>query len=126
MGDDHDELPADRENAAFDVGKARRAAKSPRRTGEKCRAAPGTLVPFVNRRRCEAKADCVTVCPYGVFVVGPIDDGEFRRLPPLARLKVWAHKKQTAHVPGVDRCRACGLCVAACPEKAITLVARSG
>jgi len=30
-----------------------------------------------------------------------------------------------AYTPNVDACLACGLCVAACPEKAITLSRRS-
>lgn len=104
--------------------KARRAAKSELRTGDNCRSEPGVKVPLVDRSRCEAKADCVEVCPYHVFEIGSIDEGEYRALGVFARLKVWAHGKKTAHTPRADDCRACGLCVAACPEKAITLVER--
>jgi NAD-dependent dihydropyrimidine dehydrogenase PreA subunit len=77
---------------------------------------------MVERSRCEAKADCVSVCPYDVFEVTKMDEREYRALRPLVRLKVWAHGKKTAYTPGVDRCQACGLCVVACPEQAITLV----
>jgi NAD-dependent dihydropyrimidine dehydrogenase PreA subunit len=86
-----------------------------------CRAQPQTFRPVVDRRRCEGKSDCVTVCPYDVFEVRRIDETEYRSLPILARLKVWAHGKKTAYTPRADACLACGLCVTACPERAITL-----
>ena len=76
----------------------------------------------MDRRRCEGKRDCVEVCPYDVFEVRTIDEAEYRALPALARFKVWAHGKQTSYTPRADACRACGLCVVACPEKAISLV----
>ncbi|MBV8645185.1 MAG: 4Fe-4S binding protein, partial [Candidatus Eremiobacteraeota bacterium] len=34
------------------------------------------------------------------------------------------HGMQTAYAPLADACKACGLCVVACPEDAITLVQR--
>jgi len=82
------------------------------------------LRPQIDRRRCEGKAECEAVCPYDVFEVRTIDEAEYRALPLLARLKVWAHRKQTAYTPQAEACHACGLCVAACPERAITLVRR--
>jgi len=102
--------------------KARRAAKHPDRPGEQCRAAPGAYAPVVDRNRCEGKRDCVEVCPYGVFEVRRIDDADFARLSFVGRLKSRAHKRQTAYTPHADACRACGLCVVACPEDAIKLV----
>jgi NAD-dependent dihydropyrimidine dehydrogenase PreA subunit len=66
----------------------------------------------------------VVVCPNDVFKVGRIDDGDFRSLSALAKLRVLAHRRQTAYTPNADACRACGLCVVACPEDAITLVRR--
>src|SRR5687768_8698556 len=87
-----------------------------------CKAEPGRYRPVVNRAKCEAKAACVAVCPYQVFEVRRIDDASWRELPVLAKLKVWAHRKQSAYAVRADACRACGSCVAACPEKAITLV----
>jgi NAD-dependent dihydropyrimidine dehydrogenase PreA subunit len=105
--------------------KARRAAAHPDRPGEKCKAEPGAYRPVVDRARCEGKRDCVEVCPYAVFEVGRMGDDEYRALPLPARLKSFFHNRRTAFTPGADACRACGLCVVACPEKAITLVRRA-
>ena len=102
--------------------KARRAAQDPRRPGQECRAEPGSYAPRIDRQRCEGKRDCVLVCPYGVFEVRRIDDADFAALGPLGKLKSIVHGRMTAYTPGEDRCKACGLCVVACPEKAITLV----
>ncbi|MBL8788373.1 MAG: ferredoxin family protein [Deltaproteobacteria bacterium] len=107
--------------AKLDRAKARKAAKHPRRPGENCRAAPGTWVVRVDRARCEGKNDCVEVCPYDVFEVRRMDDQDFAALGFLARLKSRAHGRLTAYTPRVDQCHACGLCVVACPEKAIVL-----
>src|SRR5690242_9083225 len=106
---------------SLDTAKARRAASHPDRPGEQCRAEPASFRPVVDRRRCEGKHDCVDVCPYGVFEVRRMDDAEFAALPFFARLKSLAHKRQTAYTPHADLCRACGMCVVACPEKAIRL-----
>jgi NAD-dependent dihydropyrimidine dehydrogenase PreA subunit len=109
---------------ARDRDKARRAAKHPKRPGEKCRAEPAAFVPVVDRAKCEGKGDCVDVCPYGVFEVRRMDDADFVQLGFFAKLKSRAHGRQTAYTPKADACQACGLCVVACPEKAIALVAR--
>src|SRR5437763_5674550 len=92
-----------------DAEKAKRAAAHPERPGEKCEAAPGSYRPVVNRARCEGKKDCVAVCPYDVFAVRTIDDADYRALPFFARLKVRAHRMQSAYTPNADACRACGL-----------------
>lgn len=110
---------------SLDKKKARRAAASPDRTGENCRAEPGSTVPRIDRNRCEGKRDCVEVCPYEVFEVRRIDDTDFAELSFFGKLKSRAHKRMTAYTPKSDACRACGLCVAACPEKAIDLVPRT-
>ena len=84
--------------------------------------APGVLRPVIDRNRCEGKADCVAVCPHDVFTVGtlPVDDRS--ALSWVGRLKGFAHGWQQAFTPDADRCTACGHCVTACPERAITLV----
>jgi len=105
-----------------DADKARRAAAHPERPGELCKATPGSWRPVVDHGRCEAKRDCVDVCPYDVFEVRRIAADDYRDLGLLARLKVLAHRKQTAYAARAAACQACGLCVVACPEGAITLV----
>jgi NAD-dependent dihydropyrimidine dehydrogenase PreA subunit len=82
----------------------------------------GAYRPVVNRNACEGKSDCVEVCPYDVFEVRQIDDEDFSSLSFLGKLKSRAHGRLTAYTPHADLCQACGLCVVACPEKAITLV----
>lgn len=86
-----------------------------------CQQPPGTWRPVVDRRRCEGKAACVPACPYDVFEVRVIDEADRKPLPFLAKLKLWAHGNRTAYTPKADACQACGLCVSACPEKAIRL-----
>jgi 4Fe-4S ferredoxin len=103
--------------------KARRAAQHPERPGEKCAAEAGAYRPLVDRNACEGKRDCVEVCPYDVFEVRQIDGEDFSRLSFLGKMKSRAHGRLTAYTPHADLCQACGLCVVACPEKAITLVA---
>jgi len=105
----------------IDVDKTRRAAAHPDRPGEECRAAPGRWRPVVARARCEGKRDCVAVCPHDVFEVRRMDDADFAALGFFAKLKSRAHGRQTAYTVAADACQACGLCVVACPEKAITL-----
>jgi 4Fe-4S ferredoxin len=81
----------------------------------------GRLVPVIDVNRCEAKEDCVKVCPYDVFVVRKLTDGERARLGVLTRFKVFVHGGKQAFVARPNDCHACGLCVSACPEKAIQL-----
>ena len=107
----------------LDTKKARRAARHPERPGEQCRAEPGVLRPSIDRARCEGKADCVEVCPFDVFEVRRIEDADFAELSLFAKLKSRAHGRKTAYTPAASACQACGLCVVACPEKAISLEA---
>ncbi len=100
----------------------RRAAAHPDRPGERCNAPRGTWLPVVDHGRCEAKDDCVIVCPNDVFEVRRIEPADFRKLNPFQRIKVTVHGGKTAYTPNADQCAACGLCVVACPQGAITLV----
>ena len=121
-----DDLPEEAgARATFDKAKARRAARDPSRPGEHCKAEPNRYEPRVDRNRCEGKADCVAVCPFNVFDVRRIEDDDFRGLSFLGRMKSRAHKRLTAYTPNADSCRACGLCVVACPEDAIVLAPRA-
>ena len=107
--------------AALDTEKARRAARHPDRPGEDCKATAGAWRPIVDRSRCEGKKDCIDVCPEEVFEVRRMDDADFARLGFFAKLKSRAHGRMTAYTPRADACKACGLCVVACPEHAIRL-----
>jgi len=79
------------------------------------------IVPVVDLRRCEGKGDCVRVCPEGVFRIQRVADADYRQLGTLHKLKLRVHGMQVAYTPNFAACRSCGLCVAACPEHAITL-----
>ncbi len=90
-----------------------------------CKQEPGVFHPVVNRGDCEGKRKCEEVCPYDVFVVRKIDDADFAKLSFFQKLKVRAHGKLSAYMPNEDVCRACGLCVEACPEDALKLERRT-
>jgi 4Fe-4S ferredoxin len=87
-----------------------------------CKQPHGVLTPRVDFDRCEGKADCVIVCPENVFDIRRIDAADYQKLRPLLRFKLRVHGMKVAYASRADACRACGLCVSACPEHAITLI----
>lgn len=87
-----------------------------------CRGEAGKVAPVVDRNRCEAKDDCVRVCPYDVFEIRPLGSEERAQLSLLGKLKAWAHGGKQAFVVRPEACHACQLCVDACPENALSLV----
>jgi NAD-dependent dihydropyrimidine dehydrogenase PreA subunit len=87
----------------------------------RCKQAPGVMVPVIDRNRCEGKAACVAVCPVQVFVVGVLPSGERAGLSLRGRLKGFGHGWKQAFTPNAAACEACGKCVDACAEQAITL-----
>jgi 4Fe-4S ferredoxin len=87
-----------------------------------CKQAPGVVRPKVNLAKCEGKADCVAVCPENVFEIRRIDNQDYSELRLPQKLKLRLHGMKVAYTPRADACLACGLCVKACPEQAITLV----
>jgi 4Fe-4S ferredoxin len=107
------------------LNKKRRAAAHPDRPGERCAAPAGSWLPVIDHARCEGKRVCIDVCPNDVFEVRRMDSADYQALGALPRLKVRAHRMQTAYTPGADACRACGLCVVACPEEAIVLTQKA-
>lgn len=86
-----------------------------------CKQAPGKFAPVIDRARCEGKADCVVICPYDVFELDILPPEDRKGLGPLAKIKGFVHGWKQAFAINAEACRACGLCVSACPEKAITL-----
>jgi 4Fe-4S ferredoxin len=82
---------------------------------------PGRLVPSIDSSRCEGKEGCVEVCPHHVFTVRKLTEAERGELGLLTRFKVFVHGGKQAFVAQPSECHACGACVSACPEKAITL-----
>lgn len=86
-----------------------------------CPQPAGFARPVVDAARCEGKAACVAACPFDVFEIVRIDATTFGSLPLRSKFKVWVHGMKTAATPNASACEACGLCVSACPERAIRL-----
>ncbi|MGZ3306728.1 MAG: 4Fe-4S dicluster domain-containing protein [Asticcacaulis sp.] len=89
-----------------------------------CKQEPGVFAPSIDRNRCEGKADCVVMCPYDVFELAIVPAEDRAGVSFMGKVKGTLHGWKQSYAVNVDSCRACGLCVSACPEKAIRLVRR--
>ena len=88
---------------------------------ESCKQAPGAFKPVIDRGRCEGKADCVVICPYDVFALDILPEPDRKTLSGPAKFRGFLNGWQQSFAVRSEACRACGLCVQACPEKAIRL-----
>ena len=61
------------------------------------------------------------VCPVGLFKVDSLPKEMRSTLSIKGRIKGFAHRWQQASLVNAEACEACGLCIKACPEDAITL-----
>lgn len=86
-----------------------------------CREASGKVAPFVDRNRCEGKEDCVRVCPFDVFEIRKLTPEDRSSLSAMGKLKAWMHGWKQTYVVNPANCRACRLCIDACPESALEL-----
>lgn len=87
-----------------------------------CIFSPGEYIPVVNFSKCEAKGPCIEVCPYDVFELKQISFADYKELTLGGKIKTFVHGKDKAYATRANQCHGCGLCVEACPEKAIRLV----
>ncbi len=79
-------------------------------------------IPIIDQSKCEAKGQCVAVCPYHVFELRPRTPEEISELTFMGKIKARAHKNMVGSPLNIDLCKSCGDCVVSCPEKAIRLI----
>ncbi len=95
--------------------------KTTNAAAEPCKHPPGKFVPVIDRNRCEGKGDCISACPKDVFVLGVLPQADRSGLSWIGKVKGFAHGWKQAFMPNTSACEACGLCITACPERAIKL-----
>ena len=83
---------------------------------------PQNVIPVVDLNRCNANGVCTHVCIQNVFRLRQISAEQFGQLSFMGKVKTIFSDNRKAFVEYPERCLNCGLCVSACPEKAIKLV----
>jgi 4Fe-4S ferredoxin len=83
---------------------------------------PELMQPIIHLGKCEGAGDCAEVCPYDVFEIRKASEAERAGFNFKERIKSFVHRHKKGFVVKANQCHACGLCVKACPEKAIKLV----
>jgi len=101
---------------------AARTSDATRSKKPACTEPPAMYFPVIDRNRCEGKAACVRVCPQNVFEVRTIEAEDYDALSFVGKIRNAVHGRKSAYTPNASQCRACGECVDACPENAISLV----
>jgi len=86
-----------------------------------CREAK-IMMPQIHLGKCEGAGDCAEVCPYNVFEIRKATAEERADFNFKERVKSFVHGHKKGFVVKAGECHACGLCVKACPEKAVKLV----
>jgi len=89
-----------------------------------CKFIEGVMIPIIDPMRCEAAGACVPICPYNVLAIRKVPAEDKAELPLIGRFKLFVHGGKQAFALNADSCHGCGLCVQACPEKAIKLQKR--
>lgn len=84
----------------------------------------GTTAPVIDRERCVGDAACIAVCPHQVLALRPVAAQDCDGLPASTRFLLSLSQGLQAAVAAPERCRACGLCLAVCSQRAIALRAR--
>jgi NAD-dependent dihydropyrimidine dehydrogenase PreA subunit len=95
--------------------------KAALRTKEDCPQPAGRYIPLINRNRCEGKEDCIAACSCSVFEMQILSEADKAAMPFLSRFKARVHGDRQAFAVRAGDCEACGDCITACPEQAITL-----
>jgi NAD-dependent dihydropyrimidine dehydrogenase PreA subunit len=90
-------------------------------TRQDCPQPAGRYIPVINRNRCEGKEDCIAACPCSVFEMQILSEADKAAMPFLSRFKARVHGNRQAFAVRAGDCEACGDCITACPEQAITL-----
>jgi NAD-dependent dihydropyrimidine dehydrogenase PreA subunit len=90
-------------------------------TRQDCPQLAGRYIPVINRNRCEGKEDCIAACPCSVFEMQILSEADKAAMPFLSRFKARVHGNRQAFAVRAGDCEACGDCITACPEQAITL-----